>query len=351
MRKIIVAAIILAQVALLLVMAIGRERIVRHGERVWLKTSPVDPRDLFRGDYVVLNYEISSLPKALWSEELAAWLQNEANQERSLREKTLYVSLERGPGDVATVVKADLTPPASGLFIRGACRPRYLWWSQNDMPNSLTRLRYGIESYFVEQGSGLELERGRPKGIGGTLRVPLEIEVAISKRGEAVILRHRWAEALVIGHVKETVKADGEDGGYELLSLQVYRSPDAEETALLLPADLRTLTLVCDQQRFVIGPTDKEAADRPFTQDDIRIIPPTLTGKDIVKIPVARYHREQWFSADGSRVLGQSDNDWQVAIIYDLPATLPGLPDELLPGLCRRRLLSDDAWWIDRNAD
>ncbi|NMA45091.1 MAG: GDYXXLXY domain-containing protein [Lentisphaerae bacterium] len=348
MRKIIVAAIILAQVALLLVMAIGRERIVRHGERVWLKTSPVDPRDLFRGDYVVLNYEISSLPKASWSEELAAWLQNEANQERSLREKTLYVSLERGPGDVATAVKADLTPPASGLFIRGVCQPRRWGWSQN----SLTRLHYGIESYFVEQGSGLELERGRPKGIGGTLRVPLEIEVAISKRGEAVILRHRWAEALVIGHVKETVKVDGEDGGYdELLSLQVYRSPNAEETALLLPADLRTLTLVCDQQRFAIGPTDKEAADRPFTQDDIRIIPPTLTGKDIVKIPVARYHREQWFSADGSRVLGKSDNDWQVAIIYEPPAAPPGLPDELLPGLCRRRLLSDDAWWIDRNAD
>jgi uncharacterized membrane-anchored protein len=29
---------------------------------VLLKTAPVDPRDFLRGDYVVLNYDISSVP-------------------------------------------------------------------------------------------------------------------------------------------------------------------------------------------------------------------------------------------------------------------------------------------------
>src|SRR5688500_4585292 len=38
-----------------------REAAVRLGTEVILATVPVDPRDLFRGDYVVLNYEISSL--------------------------------------------------------------------------------------------------------------------------------------------------------------------------------------------------------------------------------------------------------------------------------------------------
>ncbi len=351
MRKIMVAGIILAQVALLLVMAIGRETIVRRGERVWLRTSPVDPRDLFRGDYVRLNYDISRLPRALWSDAVATSVQDQANRTRYLREKTLYVSLERGPQDVATAIKADLTPPARGLFIRGAFRPGRGWRLGDKVPTFLNDLRYGIESYYVEQGSGRELERGRPEGINGTLRVPLDIEVAISKRGEAVILRHRWAEALVIGHEMKVIAEDKKDS-YKLLSLQVYRSPEAGERALLLPDDLRTLTLACGQQRFAISPdAGKDAAERPFTQDDVRVIPPLLAAKDIVKIPVARYQQGQWLSADGSRVLGHSEDDWQIAIVYDPPTTPPGLPADLLPGLCRRRLLSDNAWWTDLDAD
>lgn len=38
-----------------------KEYTLRTGTEVILKTEPVDPRDLFRGDYVVLNYEISTL--------------------------------------------------------------------------------------------------------------------------------------------------------------------------------------------------------------------------------------------------------------------------------------------------
>ena len=31
-----------------------------HGHKLMLKTVPVDPRDLLRGDYVILDYEISN---------------------------------------------------------------------------------------------------------------------------------------------------------------------------------------------------------------------------------------------------------------------------------------------------
>ncbi len=37
-----------------------------------LRTVPVDPRDLLRGDYVILRYEISRLPEALKQEPLPA---------------------------------------------------------------------------------------------------------------------------------------------------------------------------------------------------------------------------------------------------------------------------------------
>jgi len=38
-----------------------KEFTLKTGEEVMLKTMPVDPRDLFRGDYVILSYEIGNL--------------------------------------------------------------------------------------------------------------------------------------------------------------------------------------------------------------------------------------------------------------------------------------------------
>ena len=58
-RKFII--IVLFQVLLLVGIIAYRQYWVATGERVLLGTEPVDPRDIFRGDYVTLNYEISSL--------------------------------------------------------------------------------------------------------------------------------------------------------------------------------------------------------------------------------------------------------------------------------------------------
>src|SRR2546430_1537864 len=52
----------LLQVVLLAVMIIDRAQILREGTEVTLQTRPVDPRDLLRGDYVVLGYDMSQLP-------------------------------------------------------------------------------------------------------------------------------------------------------------------------------------------------------------------------------------------------------------------------------------------------
>ena len=35
--------------------------MLRTGQEIILKTVPVDPRDMFRGDYMTLNYPISQL--------------------------------------------------------------------------------------------------------------------------------------------------------------------------------------------------------------------------------------------------------------------------------------------------
>ena len=52
----------LIQIALIGLMVADRVMILRTGVDVALQTRPLDPRDFLRGDYVVLGYDISSVP-------------------------------------------------------------------------------------------------------------------------------------------------------------------------------------------------------------------------------------------------------------------------------------------------
>ena len=55
-----VATVALLSVALLALVQ-QRASILKSGTEVRLRTVPVDPRDLFRGDYVVFSYEIGTV--------------------------------------------------------------------------------------------------------------------------------------------------------------------------------------------------------------------------------------------------------------------------------------------------
>ena len=52
----------LVQIGFLSWIIAGRAAILRNGKEVLLKVEPVDPRDLLRGDYIILGYEISRIP-------------------------------------------------------------------------------------------------------------------------------------------------------------------------------------------------------------------------------------------------------------------------------------------------
>jgi hypothetical protein len=89
------------QVALIAVMVYDRVRVLREGSEVTLQTRPVDPRDLLRGDYVVLDYEISSLP--------AGELHNTPSQGRGT---PLFVKLARKDGGVYGALSVHTEPVA-----------------------------------------------------------------------------------------------------------------------------------------------------------------------------------------------------------------------------------------------
>jgi hypothetical protein len=53
-------------------------------------------------------------------------------------------------------------------------------------------VKYGIEQLFVEQGSGLDIEKRR--GTRQILQVPMEAELAVSASGTGVIKGFRWSQ-------------------------------------------------------------------------------------------------------------------------------------------------------------
>lgn len=162
----------------LLALVESRASILRNGSEVRLKTAPVDPRDLFRGDYVVLAYPIGTV-------------EGPAGGEGGFqRGDAVFVTLTRdaeGFARATAVTKARPAVAGSDVAIAGrvqstgACVLNDA--GEADCASGRRRLRiaYGLESYFVPQGQGLAIET--------TERSRIEVVAAVTAGGEAAIKR------------------------------------------------------------------------------------------------------------------------------------------------------------------
>lgn len=157
-----VAALVVAgaQSAFLAAMVIDRALLIQQGREITLDVRPVDPRSLFRGDYVILNYGPISRPDS-------SLLEEAANGRRSL-----FVTLRRGDeGWQPTAVSEHYPDDVTGddVVLKG------------QLPRPKARqVRYGIESYFVPEGEGKRLEKLIGKG-------QLKVIVAVGATGRAAI--------------------------------------------------------------------------------------------------------------------------------------------------------------------
>lgn len=139
-----------------------QESRLRSDVVVLLETRPVDPRDLLRGDYVILGYALSDIPRELF--------QGPAF-EQPAAETPVYVALAK-QGDFHVAAAAYLQKPRDET--RPVLRGRVVQsrWSAGQ-PNSV-RLEYGIERYYVREGTG------EPQG-------KLTVEAAIPPSGRPII--------------------------------------------------------------------------------------------------------------------------------------------------------------------
>lgn len=151
-------AIVIMQVLVVSTMAIGQQEVLDEGDRVVLGTRPVDPRDLFRGDYVTLAYDIGSIDTRI-----VAW-----DAPGPVLEQVVWIVLQPEGllhQPVAVVSTTDFIAQAA---IRGVV---------DQVNEPLVSVRFGIEEYFVPEGRGYEIEQA----------ATVEVVVAVSDDGRPVI--------------------------------------------------------------------------------------------------------------------------------------------------------------------
>ena len=171
-KAVLFGAAILLQCALLILMVADRVRILREGREVTLQTRPVDPRDLLRGDYVVLGYDISQLPAGAL-----------AGQPTAERNPIVFVKLApdaNGLYQAVSVHAAPVTVTAPEVLIRG--RVSYSCGSTSRTFCDKLTIRYGLENYFVPEGEGKTLEQARNQQ-------KLRVVAAVLPSGRAAIKR------------------------------------------------------------------------------------------------------------------------------------------------------------------
>jgi uncharacterized membrane-anchored protein len=304
MRKPYIILAVILQLIVLAYMAGEREFILHIGKVIHLRTAPIDPRDLFRGDYVRLNYEISRISvNMVESADRAAGAKKGAK---------IYVNLKEGPNGLYEPASAGFQKPQEGLYLTGRIPHPY----QNLQAVNPIWVNYGIEAYFVEQGKGREMEKRL--GSRTDLQVPLEMEIAVSPNGKAVIKGYRWCPLGIV--------------------LQLLRRPTADPTSAASPSATFHLTLfnasdkplaivdLPDDCSFALEPVPWARKSWKLAHDPCKEFIPT--DFDVVTLAPEEQKRfefdfstERWLVTDSSTVkpIGTLDLSEQFRIVYRPP--------------------------------
>jgi hypothetical protein len=159
------------------------------GQAAILPATPIDPRDLFRGEFVRLNTPATALvvttgvtptpegsvvvrPLGDW---WSATPSDYGARFLALRGKPVYVQLERrdGTGEHHPVTVSD-RPVSGALNLRGRVN-----WSDD----TTLHVDYGLDAYFMQEGTAKPVEDALRDGR------KMQMEIAVADSGRARIRR------------------------------------------------------------------------------------------------------------------------------------------------------------------
>lgn len=142
----------LMQSAVLAYGVYARDQLLKHGREIVMQVTPVDPRDIFRGDYVILGFPMSPTTYSIAKDGVLP--------EGLVQGAPVYVTMSPGPESTWTAAKVSDSypkdvPPADVVFKGRIERID----AGADSQTKNIAARFGIESYFVPEGTGKVLEQ------------------------------------------------------------------------------------------------------------------------------------------------------------------------------------------------
>lgn len=161
-RTVVLVAALLQCLGLLW-MAWNHSRPSEVGQRFVLRCQAVDPRDLLRGEYVTLGYEFSNPSPAAIQRLNDEWAELRGEKRRDQgdgsylglpEDTTVYVPLKVDAKGLASSDGITLKRPESGPYLKGFTGSR-----------RFGQIRFGIEAFYVKEGTGSTWEKLRNQGL------------------------------------------------------------------------------------------------------------------------------------------------------------------------------------------
>jgi uncharacterized membrane-anchored protein len=166
-------------------MAWNHSRPAEVGQRFVLRCQAVDPRDLMRGEYVTLGYEFSNPGPVAIRRLNDEWAELNGKDRHALGNEsyltlpddtTVYVPLKVDAKGLASGDGVTLKRPESGPYLKGYAGMR-----------RFGQIRFGIEAFYVKEGTGNTWEKLRNQGL-------LVAEIGVLPDGRAGLVGLRKAD-------------------------------------------------------------------------------------------------------------------------------------------------------------
>lgn len=120
------------------------------GEEITLRTMPIDPKNLFYGDYVDLHYEIEDVPLDKIADDLRAKIDGNLSN-RPIRVYGILIQEDDG----FTLKSLTHKKPRNGTYLTGTLQ-YYPFYSDYET-ESLT-VDFNLERFFVPENTGMAFE-------------------------------------------------------------------------------------------------------------------------------------------------------------------------------------------------
>ena len=162
-------------------MIVGHAWPLWTGRVVTMKVVPIDPRDLFRGEYVRLNTAATQLHREdPGTGQSATWVVARPLDdvyEKARSGSLVYVQLAPTPQGDYAVSSVSRKPREGAINLRGRARLGSTRWS----PTGVLVVDYGLDAFYMQEGSSKRVEDAIRE------KHDIRMQVAIASSGKARI--------------------------------------------------------------------------------------------------------------------------------------------------------------------